>query len=202
MAYVDKIKSGKKTFYYLGKTIRIGKNRWKKIRIKLGEKEPTKKEVGKKLKELRLEEYNVYNKDYLDANKLEIIDGFKDVFNHHRKTLPITIAEKEETDFLIRFTYNSNAIEGNRLTLRDTYLIIKEKQIPSGAPPKDYNEAINGREVFEFIKQYNGKLTIEFLEKINGISTQNTGVVYPGRVRFFPVRIEGAEHTPPEPERS
>ena len=31
MAYVDKIKSGKKTFYYLGKTIRIGENKWKKI---------------------------------------------------------------------------------------------------------------------------------------------------------------------------
>ena len=200
MVYVDKIKSGKKTFYYLGKTIRIGKNKWKKIRIKLGEKEPTKKEVGKKLKELRLEEYKIYNKDYLGADKLEIIDDFKEVYNNHRKTIPKTIAEKEEADFLIRFTYNSNAIEGNRLTLRDTYLIIKEKQIPSGAPPKDYNEAINGREAFEFVKRYKGKLTIEFLEKLNEILTQNTGVVYPGRVRFFPVKIEGSDHIPPEPE--
>ena len=201
MAYVDKIKSGKKTFYYLGKTIRIGENEWKKIRIKLGEKEPTREEIGQKLKELKLEEYNVYNRDYLDANKLEIIDDFKEVFNHHRKTIPKTIVEKEEADFLIRFTYNSNAIEGNRLTLRDTYLIIKEKQIPSGAPPKDYNEAINGREAFAFIKEYKGKLTIEFLEKLNDILTQNTGVVYPGRVRFFPVKIEGADHVPPDSEK-
>jgi len=201
MAYIDKIKSGKKILYYLGKTIRIKENKWKKIRIKLGEKNPTPEEVSKKLKELRIEEYNVYNQDYINANKLEIIDDFKEIYNKHRGKIPKTIIEKEETDFVIRFTYNSNAIEGNRLTLRDTYLIIKEKQIPSGAPPKDYNEAINGREVFEFIKQYNGKLTIEFLEKINGISTQNTGVVYSGRVRFFPVKIEGAEHIPPKPEK-
>ena len=60
MAYIDKIKSGKKTFYYLGKTIRIGEDKWKKIRIKLGEKEPTREEVRKKLKELRLEEYKVF----------------------------------------------------------------------------------------------------------------------------------------------
>ncbi|MBS3159725.1 Fic family protein [Candidatus Woesearchaeota archaeon] len=200
MVYIDKIKSGKKTFYYLGKTIRIGENKWKKIRIKLGEKEPTREEVGTKLKELRLEEYNLYNQDYLDAHKLEVIDDFKEVYNNHRKTIPKTVVEKEETDFIIRFTYNSNAIEGNRLTLRDTYLIIKEKQIPSGAPPKDYNEAINGREAFEFIKKYKGKLTIEFLEKLNDILTQNTGVVYPGRIRFFPVKIEGAEHIPPEPK--
>lgn len=200
MAYIDRIKSGKKTFYYLGKTIRTGENHWKKIRIKLGEKEPTREEVGKKLKELRLEEYDVYNQDYLDAKKLEIIDDFKEVYYNHRRTIPKTVAEKEEADFAIRFTYNSNAIEGNRLTLRDTYLIIKEKQIPSGAPPKDYNEAINGREAFEFIKTYKGKLTTEFLEKTNGILTQNTGVTYPGRVRFFPVKIEGADHVPPEPE--
>jgi Fic family protein len=184
----------------LGKTIRLGEDKWKKIRIKLGEKRPTREEIGKKLKELRLEEYKVYNKDYLDAGKLEIIDDFKEVYNNHLKQIPGTIAEKEEAAFVIRFTYNSNAIEGNRLTLRDTYLIIKEKQIPSGAPPKDYNEAINGRAAFEFIKRYKGDLTTEFLEKLNEVLTQNTGVVYPGRVRFFPVKIEGAEHTPPKPE--
>ncbi len=201
MAYIDKIKSGKKTFYYLGKTIRIGNNKWKKIRIKLGKKEPTKEDIKNKLKKLRIEEYKVYNKDYLDADKLEVIDDFKEVYNNHLKNIPKTIIEKDESDFIIRFTYNSNAIEGNRLTLRDTYLIIKEKQIPSGAPPKDYNEAINGREVFDFIKKYKRKITIEFIEKINFILTKNTGVIYPGRVRFFPVKIEGTDFLPPEPEK-
>lgn len=200
MAYIDKIKSGRKTFYYLGKTVRIGENKWKKIRIKLGEKEPTREEVGKKLKELRFEEYNIYNQDYLDASKLEVIDDFKEVYRKYSETIPPIVAEKEEADFVIKFTYNSNAIEGNRLTLRDTYLIIKEKQIPSGTPPKDYNEAINGREAFEFIKKYKDKLTVEFIEKINEILTKNTGVVYPGRIRFFPVKIEGTEYHPPEPE--
>lgn len=199
MVYIDKIKSGNKTFYYLGKTIRVDMNKWKKIRIKLGQKTPTEEEIKVKLKQLKLEEYKVFNKDYLDADKLEVIDDFKEVFNNHFKNIPKTVINKEESDFVIRFTYNSNAIEGNRLTLRDTYLIIKEKQIPSGAPPKDYNEAINGREVFEYIKNYNGKLTIKFLEKINFILTKNTGVTYPGRVRFFPVKIEGTDFIPPEP---
>ncbi len=120
MAYIDKIKSGNKTFYYLGKTLRLGPNKWKKIRIKLGSKKPTEKEIANKLKELKLEEYKIYNKDYIDENKLEIIDDFKEVYNNHLKEIPKTIIEKEESDFLIRFTYNSNAIEGNRLTLRDT----------------------------------------------------------------------------------
>ena len=198
MAYIDKIKSGKKTFYYLGKTIRIGKNNWKKIRIKLGTDPPSKELIVKKLKELRLEQYKVYNEDYIDANKLEVVDDFKEVYQNHIKEIPKTVVEKEEMDFVIRFTYNSNAIEGNRLTLRDTYLIIKDKQIPSGAPPKDYNEAINGREAFDFLKKHKGKMTLEFIEKLNGILTKNTGVIYPGRIRFFPVKIEGADFTPPD----
>jgi Fic family protein len=198
MAYVDKVKSGKKTFYYLGKTIRIGPNKWKKIRIKLGVLKPTKELIAKKLKELRLEEYKIYNEDYIDANKLEAIDDFKEVYQTHIKKLPKIVIEKEESDFVIRFTYNSNAIEGNRLTLRETYLIIKEKQIPTGAPPKDYNEALNGREALEHLKSYKGKLTIEFIEKINEILTKNTGVIYPGRVRFFPVKIEGTDFMPPD----
>ena len=70
MAYIDRVKSGNKTFYYLGKTIRIGVNKWKKIRIKLGTKKPSRKFIAEKLKELRLEEYKVYNGDYIDSNKL------------------------------------------------------------------------------------------------------------------------------------
>jgi Fic family protein len=197
MAYIDKVESGAKTFYYLGKTIRLGPEKWKKIRIKLGAEKPSKELIAEKLKELKLEQYKIYNDEFIDSNKLEVIDDFKEVFQNHIKTLPKTVIEKGESDFIIRFTYNSNAIEGNRLTLRDTYLIINDKQIPSGAPPKDYNEAINGREAFDFLKKYKGKLTIEFIEKINGILTKNTGVIYPGRIRFFPVKIEGADFSPP-----
>lgn len=198
MAYIDKIESGNKKFFYLGKTVRIGPDKWKKIRIKLGTEKPSKEIIAKKLKELKLEQYKIYNNDFIDANKLEVIDDFKEVFQNHAKTLPKTVIEKEESDFVIRFTYNSNAIEGNRLTLRDTYLVINEKQIPSGAPPKDYNEAINGREAFDFLKEYKGKITVDFIEKLNGILTKNTGVIYPGRIRFFPVKIEGADFVPPD----
>jgi Fic family protein len=198
MAYVDKVKSGKKNYYYLGKTIRTGPNSWKKLRINLGTEKPSREVIAARLKELRLEQYKVYNEEYIDAGKLEIIDDFKEVYKARIRKLPPSVIEKEEADFVIRFTYNSNAIEGNRLTLRDNYLIINEKQIPAGTLPKDYNEALNGREALDFLKEYKGKLTLEFIEKLNGILTKNTGVMYPGRIRFFPVKIEGADFVPPD----
>jgi Fic family protein len=198
MAYIDRVKSPTKTFYYLGKTLRVGPNKWKKIRVKLGSKKPTKEEIASKLKELKLDEYKIYNENYIGADKLEIIDDFKEVYQNYIKKVPKTIVEKEESDFVIRFTYNSNAIEGNRLTLRETFLVIKEKQIPSGAPAKDYNEAINGREALDFVNEHKGKLDIEFIKELNKILTKNTGVIYPGRIRFFPVKIEGTDFTPPD----
>ncbi len=201
MAYIDRIKSGNKTFYYLGKTIRLGQNTWKKIRIKLGENAPTKEEIRNGLKAMRYEEYDVYNRDYIGADKLEVMDDFREAYANHLKGMPRRAAEKEESDFIVRFTYNSNAIEGNRLTLRDTYFILEENKVPSGAPPKDYNEAVNGKEALGFMKGYRGRLNIEFLEKMNYILTKNTGVRYPGKARFFPVRIEGTDFTPPSPEK-
>jgi Fic family protein len=201
MAYIDSVRSGSKTYYYLGKTVRIGPDKWKKVRIRLGTEKPSKETVAEKLKELKLEQYSVFNEEYLSADKLEFIDDFKEVCARHAKMVPKTVLAQEEEDFLIRFTYNSNAIEGNKLTLRDTYLIMKEKQIPTGAPPKDFMEALNGQEAFEFVKSYKGRLDVGFIERINGILTKNTGVEHPGVLRFFPVRILGAEFVPPPAEK-
>jgi Fic family protein len=81
--------------------------------------------------------------------------------------------------------------------LRQTALILKDKIIPSGVEAGDYNEAINGKECLDYLKEYKGDLTIAFLEKINGILTKNTGVESSGKIRVFNVRIQGSTHVPP-----
>lgn len=110
---------------------------------------------------------------------------------------PGSVKEKLNEDFVIRFTYHSNAIEGNRLTLRQTALILKDKVIPSGVRAEDYNEAINGKECLDYIKSYKGELNTGLVVRINGILTKNTSVTYGGRIRFFDVRIQGSAHVPP-----
>ena len=204
MTYIETIKRGDREYYYITKNLRVGINKWKKIRVYIKDKKPTKSEIKKYAEQIekQIEQEGLKKSEYsyLGEEDAETLQDIKKGYKEWLKKTPESLKNKLYDDFVIRFTYHSNAIEGNRLTLRDTYLIIKEKQIPSGAPPKDYNEAINGREVFEFVKKYKGKLSVEFIEKINEILTKNTGVIYPGRVRFFPVRIEGADHNPPHPE--
>ncbi len=200
MTYLETIKQKDRKYYYLTKNIRISLNKWKKIRIFLGNKKPTKEALSKYAKEIE-EKANPFSKKskylYLSEQDAETLQDLKESYATWLKQVPKSVKEKLHEDFVIRFTYNSNAIEGNRLTLRQTALILKDKVIPSGIRAQDYNEAINGKECLEYIKGYKGEVNTRFLEKINGILTKNTGVVYGGRVRFFDVQIFGSSHVPP-----
>ena len=203
MTYVETIKRGNKEYYYLTKNIRIGTNNWKKIRIYVGDKKPTKTEIKKYAEEIEKKAKDVLTKSeysYLSSEDAETLQDLKESYKDWIKKNPESLKKKFYDDFVIRFTYNTNAIEGNRLTLRQTALILKDKVIPSGARASDYHEAINGKECLEYLKIYKGGLNNKFLEKVNSILTKNTDVVYRGRIRFFDVKIEGSKHVPPAHE--
>ena len=200
MTYIETLKRNNKEYYYLTKNIRLSLSQWKKIRIFLGDKKPSKEELKKHAKEIENKAkpfLKLSNYAYLSEHDAETLQDLKESYNIWLKHIPKSVKEKLNEDFVIRFTYHSNAIEGNRLTLRQTALILKDKVIPSGVRAQDYNEAINGKECLDYIKDYRGELNIRFLEKINGILTKNTSVLYGGRIRFFDVQIQGSTHVPP-----
>src|SRR3989344_1355699 len=131
MVAIEKLKKGKKTYFYVSKNFRIGLNKWKKIRRYFGNKEPTKEEIKKIANEIEtqaLQEELVKEKtkySYIKDEEAEILEDIKSEFKKFMKNLPENARAKYVEDFLIRFTYNSNAIEGNRLSLRDTHLILQ-----------------------------------------------------------------------------
>jgi len=200
MAYLETIKRNNKDYYYLTKNVRLGLSKWKKIRIFLGDEKPAKSELKKRTQEIEEKSKpfeKVSNYTYLSEYDAETLQDLKESYGVWLKQIPKSVKEKLDEDFVIRFTYNSNAIEGNRLTLRQTALILKDKVIPSGVRAGDYNEALNGKECLDYMKQYKGDVNTKFLEKINEILTKNTCVVYGGRIRFFDVSIQGSTHVPP-----
>src|SRR3989339_348550 len=183
MTYIETIKRNSKEYHYLTKNVRLSLNKWKKIRIFLGDKKPSRKELKKHAQEIEDKSKpfsKLSNYTYLLKQDAETLQDLKESYSTWLKQIPKSVKEKLNEDFVIRFTYHSNAIEGNRLTLRQTGLILKDKVIPSGVRAEDYNEAINGKECLEYIKNYKGELNKNFLEKVNGILTKNTGVVYGG----------------------
>jgi Fic family protein len=102
-------------------------------------------------------------------------------------------------EFAIENTYDSNAIEGNSLTLRETALIINEGVTIAEKPLKDHLEAIGHKDAFELVLQYADRKTPLTERVIKDIHTlvlmndkDNKGVY-----RSVPVTVSGRETSQP-----
>jgi fido (protein-threonine AMPylation protein) len=207
MVYIEKHESNGKTYYYITKVFRVGNKKWKKIRRYIGDIPPSEEQKKKAIEEIEAEALekgimspkSKYN--YLDDEEAEKLHDVKEVFNNFYGKIDVVARKKYEDDFIVRFTYNSNAIEGNRLSLRETSMILTEDIIPAGATPNDFNEAINSKDCYEFMKKYSGEFNQKFLLKIHNILTQNTNCRIKGDYRDDHVTITGSEWIPPPPEK-
>ena len=79
------------------------------------------------------------------------IDSLKEEISRYR---PLTQGELERLreEFLIEYTYNSNAIEGNTLTLQETALVLEGVTIDK-KPLKDHLEAVGHKDAFLFVEK-------------------------------------------------
>jgi Fic family protein len=126
----------------------------------------------------------------LDSLKAEL-DNYRNLDNY-----------RIQQAFELEYTYESNRIEGNTLTLKETDLVINEGMTISGKPLKDHLEAINHRDALEYIKEI-AQNKIDFSERVlldihnlilRGIDKDNAGAY-----RSVPVLIKGSTHEPPQP---
>jgi Fic family protein len=207
MVYLEKLERKGKTYYYVTKNFRVGDKKWKKIRKYVGDKPPSKERTKKAVGEIEAEALKkgfvkpVSKHRFLGDDEAEKLQDLKEVFNKWHEKLSAVGRKKYEEDFVVRFTYNSNAIEGNRLSLRETSMILTENIIPAGATPNDYNEVINSKDCHEFMKEYGGEFNQKFLLKIHELLTRNTDCKIVGSYRDHEVRISGSEWIPPSHEK-
>ena len=118
------------------------------------------------------------------------------------KKRPLTEAElrRLNEEFMIEYTYNSNAIEGSTLTLRETTLVLQGVTIDK-KPLKEHLEAIGHKEAFYYIcdlVKESAPLAESVIKQIHSLVLMNDPSGR-GVYRLLPVRIMGATHTPPEP---
>ena len=126
------------------------------------------------------------------ANKMELLSSMR----------PLTQGEVERLreEFMIEFTYNSNAIEGNTLTLKETAMALEGMTIDQ-KPLKDHMEAIGHRDAFLFVQDIATKdipLSESVIKQIHSLvlidRPDDKGVF-----RRIPVRIMGAFTEPVQP---
>jgi Fic family protein len=119
------------------------------------------------------------------------------------RPLPPAAVQKLKGQFEIEMTYNSNAIEGNSLTLRETFLVLSEGVTIKGKPLRDHLEATNHKEALDFLYDLvgHGKKTTfseHLIKSLHQLVTQNIEREWAGRYRNAPVRITGTPHQPPD----
>jgi Fic family protein len=118
-----------------------------------------------------------------------------------KRPLSRSILQNLREVFQTEFTYNSNAIEGNTLSLRETQLVIEEGQTISGKSLREIYEAKNHPEAIKYVEelaQENRTISEHDILTLHGMIMKD--VLPPsevGRYRKGEVRIRGSKHVPP-----
>lgn len=176
---------GKRTYYYLEHSYRKSKKVIKKEKY-LGLKIP------KNIEKIKIEFLKEFQSD-LNV-KLNVI---KDNFQKEWKKFPDSVKKRELEEISIAFTYNTNAIEGSKITLEETREIIKDKIAPN-KPIRNIRETEAHNKVFLEMIEKKEKISINLLSKWHKEIFSDTKPEIAGKFRDYLVTI--VNHIPPDSE--
>ncbi|MBN1157435.1 Fic family protein [Candidatus Woesearchaeota archaeon] len=204
MAYIETIKKGRKNYYYLTNTVRMKKS-FRKVRWFLGKGDISKQKL-EELAEVARKHLDEKIKTVKSIIKLSRLDKetrtkLEQIRVNYQKLISsvskveYSVIEKQR---LIRFTFNTNAIEGSTITLKETAHILEDGISPDGKDLREIYEVENTRKAYDFMKKYKGKLNVKFIKKIHFNLTYNILGENAGRFRKIQVYMGGSKHVPPK----
>jgi Fic family protein len=126
------------------------------------------------------------------------IDVLKTKLDTFRKLDSFKISQALE----LEYTFESNRIEGNTMTLRETDLVINEGLTISGKSMREHLETINHQEAIAYIKQLierNTLLNEREVLCIHNLILRGINPEDAGKYRKVQVMIKGSSHLPPQP---
>ena len=174
--HIEKRKQKDKIKYYLAHSYREG-IKVLKFRKYLGqdlakEKLDERKKIAEKL---ILEEIHKY-KIIKDPLRIELSNEKIESIKKIESQIPINISHLSEKDWRVFseiFTYNTNAIEGSRLSQKDVKNILEKDKWPNKSK-EDIAEAYGVNEAISFIRTTQEHFSIEFIKKIHKIIFKNS----------------------------
>ena len=188
MVSIKKKQIGKQTYYYLEHTVRH-KGKIQKRGKYLGKKLP--KNIEDMKKELLSE---IYAEKWFPS-----FDRIKRNYSEERRLMPKTAREKEIRIFSITFTYDTNRIEGSKLTLRETANLLEKGVTPKAKPLDDIKEAEAHKNVFYDVLDYKKDLSLQIILYWHKELFESTKTDIAGKIRQHQVAIAGSKFLPPFP---
>jgi Fic family protein len=127
------------------------------------------------------------------------LDRVRKEFSKESKRMSMTARKKELETFVIRFTYDTQRIEGSRLTLRETADLLESGVTPKGKSIQDVKEAEAHKELFYEMLRYKKDLSLQIILYWHKKLFQATKPDIAGKVRQHQVAISGSKFLPPFP---
>lgn len=128
------------------------------------------------------------------------IDKKKAVLDAKRPLPKYTVQSLREKLFL-EWTYNSNAIEGNTLTINETKVVLEGITV-GGRTLREHLEVINHRDAIRYVEEVVQKeepFSQWQIKNLHHLVLKGINDKYAGVYRDQQVFISGATHTPPAP---
>ena len=186
MVEIKKIRRKDKEYFYLVHSYREGKKVRKK-QLYLGDCIP--KDLEEKKKE--------FMGDFYKEKFLKNIDKIKNNFNVEYNSLPKSAKEKSKDIFAIKFTYNTQKIEGSTLTLKETANLLENGIMPGNKPLRDAKEAEAHQKVFFNMLNYEKNMGLQVILKWHKELMQDTKLDVAGKIRNHSVAIAQSKFIPP-----
>ena len=188
MVIVRKKILGKQVYYYLEHTIRKGKKVEKKEKY-IG------KTIPKNIEEIKKEFLSeIYREKWYP-----LLDKIKENFSKELRQMPEVVREKETKIFSIRFTYDTQRIEGSKLTLRETAELLEKGISPKGKSLHDVKETEAHYKIFHEMLSYKKDLSLPIVLYWHKKLFEATKPEIAGRIRKHQVAISGSKFLPPSP---
>ncbi len=188
MATVIKKKVGTEEYYYLAHSFREGGKIVKKEKY-LG------KILPKNIDEIK----HAFLSEIYKEKWFREFDKIKAGFLKDKKAMPPSAFEKETETFAIRFTYDTNRIEGSTLTLKETADLLGRGITPSEKPLRDVKEAEAHMKAFYEIREYKKDISLQMVLYFHKKLFESTKPDIAGKIREHQVAIAGSKFMPPFP---
>ncbi len=134
---------------------------------------------------------------------LQKADSYKEKISSAR---PMAKEELKSLDdyYRVGFTYSSNALEGNTLTISETKIILEDGITVGGRPLKDCYEAVGHGAAYDFIlelaRHQDMEITEDIIKKLHRLFYQKVDADQSGQYRTILAFISGTDYVPPSPE--
>jgi len=184
MIKIEKKIINNKGFYYLSEQVNTGR-KFKKIQVYLGKNIP--KDLSPFLEKLKNKEVVLINDSierlYKIQKKINIIiykeiEKTKIQFKYFFRNFSGSKNESFWRDFAIRFIFESNSIEGSRLSEKEIENIMKNKYIKKTIDRKEILEVENSIKAFNHIQKNKFKLNQNNIKDLHKIIVGGLGIVF------------------------